>query len=401
MHRLVLLTAFLIPLSAHAENWPGWRGPTTLGVSTEKDLPVKWSKADVKWKVPVGGVGASCPVVWEDRIFVTSSTGRRNDALHVYCHHRADGKLLWRTRLLGTTPTDLYPQGGMAVPTPATDGERVYVLFGTGDLAALDMEGRPVWIRSLAEEYGPFRNRWGMGASPILVGDTLVVQVDHWSQSYLLAVDAKTGKNRWKSDRTASVNWTSPLPLKFKEQTLLIAFGTEQARAYDLGSGEELWHVQGMHFQCIPSPILAGDLLIATSGVSSIGIKLDGKTGDLTDSNVVWTNKKASAFVPSPIGYQGLVYLPGDKGIVVCLDGKDGKQLWKERLGDSYHASPVAGDGKVYLTSKEGIVFVIRAGRTFEILSENDMGEPILASPAISNGSIFLRGQKHLFCIGR
>jgi outer membrane protein assembly factor BamB len=397
---VVLACVLFVPSVASAENWPQWRGPTAMGISTEKNLPVKWSKTDnVKWQVPLEGAGVSCPVVWEERVFLTASSGRGNDQLHVYCYHRKDGKLLWHTRLLGTTPTDLFPAGGMAVPTPATDGERVYVLFGTGDLAALDPDGRPVWIRSLAEEYGPFRNRWGMGTSPILVEDLLIVQVDHWSQSYLLAVDPKTGKNRWKKDRDTAVNWTSPLPVRTKEQTQIIAFGTETARGYDAISGEELWHVNGLHQQCITSPVLAGDLVVATSGVSSLAIKLDGKTGDVTESNVVWTNKKAAAFLPSPVGYEGLIYLPGDKGIVLCLDGKTGKQLWKERAGGSYYASPVAGDGKVYFTSNEGVIYVVGAGKTFELLAENDMGESLVASPAVSHGEIFLRGQKHLFCI--
>lgn len=393
----------LVPFTSVAlgEDWPGWRGPTGMGISREKGLPVRWSTMEnVKWRVPLEGAGASAPVVWGDRIFLTASTGRLNDRLHVYCFHRADGKKLWHTPLLGTMPTDLFPPGGMAVPTPATDGERLYVLFGTGDLAALDMEGRPVWVRSLAEEYGPFRNRWGMGSSPILAGETLLVQVDHWSQSYLLAVDPKTGKNRWKADRDTAVNWTSPLPVTVKGQTQVVAFGTEQARGYDLKSGAELWRVKGMHFQCIPSPVLWGDILLATSGVSSLAIKLDDRTGDLTDTHVLWTNKKATAFLPSPVAYEGLIYLPGDKGFVTCLDAKTGKQLWKERLDGSYYASPVAGDGKVYFASKEGTVYVLRAGRDFELLAENMMGEGIVASLAVSGGEVFLRGEKGLFCIG-
>ncbi|MFO0964319.1 MAG: PQQ-binding-like beta-propeller repeat protein [Gemmataceae bacterium] len=400
MLRTSLLLVLVLPFAVRAEDWPQWRGPGAAGVSTERNLPVRWSGGEnVKWKVPLQGAGVSCPVVWRDRIFLTASTGRNNDQLHVTCHARKDGALLWHTRLLGTTPTDLFAPGGMAVPTPATDGERVYVLFGTGDLAALDLEGRPVWVRSLAEEYGPFRNRWGMGTSPILVDDLLIVQVDHWSQSYLLGVDRKTGKNRWKTDRDTAVNWTSPLPIKGKGATQLVAFGTYKARGYDAATGKELWSVDGLHQQCIPSPVPAGDLVIATSGVSSVGIRLDGKTGDITGSNVVWTNKKAAAFLPSPVSYDGLIYLPGDKGIVLCLEAKSGKQVWKERLGGSYYASPVAGDGKVYFSSKEGVVYVVKAGRAFETLAENDLGEGIVASPAVSGGAIFLRGEKHLFCI--
>jgi outer membrane protein assembly factor BamB len=290
----------------------------------------------------------------------------------------------------------------MAVPTPATDGKAVYVLFGTGDLAALDFAGKPLWIRSLAEEYGPFRNRWGMGASPILHDGTLYVLVDHWSQSYLLAVDPKTGANRWKADRPSAVNWSSPLIVNVKGRKEIVTIGTYHVRSYDPATGKELWSVEGTHQQCIPSPVTIGDLVIACSGDNTMAIRLDGRTGDLTQSNVVWKNKKAAAFMPSPLLYEGLIYLPADRDFVTCLNAKTGKPLWKERVGgDQFYASPVAAAGRVYFASKNGTVSVIRADGEFELLAENSMGEAIVASPAISGGMIFIRGEKHLFCIGK
>ena len=402
MKRSIAVLVFLaIPVGSYADNWPGWRGPGNRGITAETKLPLNWSATkNVRWKVELPGAGVSQPVVWEDRIFLTASDGRANDQLHVYCYHRADGKMLWHAKLFGSAPTDLYPPGGMAVPTPATDGKLLYVLFGTGDLAALDFDGKPAWIRSLAEEYGPFRNRWGMGTSPILVGDILYVQVDHWSQSYLLAVDAKTGANRWKADRPGSVNWTSPLAVKVKDRLEIITFGTNFVRSYDAEKGNELWRVDGMHFQCIPSPVVLGDLLFACSGDNTMAIKLDGSKGDLTKSNVLWKNKKANAFVPSPLLYKDQLYLPADRNFVTCYDARTGTQLWKERLGESFHASPVGGADRVYFTTKEGSVKVVRAGPSFELLADNPMGEMIVASPAFSNGQIFLRGEKHLFCIG-
>jgi len=343
----------------------------------------------------------SAPVVWGEHIFLTASDGRLDDQLHVMSYDRKSGKQLWHTRLFGTAPTDLYPPGGMAVPTPATDGKHLFALFGTGDLVALDFAGKPVWIRSLAQEYGPFRNRWGMGTSPILLGNLLLVQVDHWSQSYLLGLDAETGANRWKTDRDASVNWSSPVALKLQDRTELVLLGTYRAMGYDAATGSQLWSVRGLGMQCIPSPVALGSTLIACSGENTMAIRLDGRSGDLTDSNVAWKNKKASAFVPSPVAYRGQVYIPGDSGITQCLDAASGKLLWKQRLGEQYHASPLAGDGKVYFASKEGVVRVIQAGANFEVLAQNDMGEGIVASPAISDGQIFIRGEKHLFCIGK
>ncbi len=318
---VLLLVVLMVPDGAFADNWPAWRGPGNQGVSNEEKLPVNWSKtSNVRWKAPVPGAGVSNPIVWNDHVFLTASDGRLNDRLHVYCFQRRDGKLLWHTKLFGSAPTDLYPPGGMAVPTPVTDGTRVFVLFGTGDLAALDFEGKPVWIRSLAEEYGPFRNRWGMGTSPILVGDLLLVQVDHWSQSYLLGIDAAGGGNRWKCTRPGAVNWTSPLAVSVNKRTEIITFGTHHVRSYDARDGQELWSVEGMHQQCIPSPVTQGNLLFACSGDNTMAIKLDGARGVLTKSHVVWKNKKAKAFVPSPLSYQGHLYVPGDNNFVTCYE---------------------------------------------------------------------------------
>ncbi len=399
---LCLTLALVAATLSHAENWPSWRGPTGMGVSNEKNLPVRWStKKNVRWKVKLEGAGVSTPIVWGKRVWVTTSDGRRNDRLHVYCYKRNDGKLLWHTRLFGTAHDNLYPPGGMAVPTPVTDGKHLYVLFGTGELACLDMDGKPVWIRSLSQEYGVFRNRWGMATSPVLVKDKLIVLVDHWGQSYLLAVDPKTGENVWKTDRSASVNWSTPLPVKVGDHTELLVFGTYEATSYDAMSGSKLWTVDGMHMQCIPSPIVEGKVAFACSGVSTMAIKLDGKTGNRTKKGVLWTNKKANAYVPTPIVYKGLIYIPGDRGIGTCLDAKTGKVVWKKRLGSRYHASPIAGDDKIYFADKDGAVHVVQAGREFKVLAQNYMDEMIVASPAISGGNIFLRGEEHLFCIGK
>src|SRR5205814_9913820 len=187
-----------------------------------------------RWKVPLRGAGVSAPVVWGDRVFLTSSDGRLNDRLHLLCYHRADGRLLWEARFFGSSaPEGQFPPGGMAVPTPATDGRRVFALFGTGDLVCVDVEGRPLWLRSLAQEYGPFRNRWGMASSPLLADGLLVVQVDHWGASYLLGVDAATGANRWKTRRDTGVGWSSPLAVRVGGKTQVVAVGNYTVKGYD------------------------------------------------------------------------------------------------------------------------------------------------------------------------
>lgn len=403
IHRIAAAVLLLLPLTVRADDWPGWRGPGGQGVSTEKTLPLEWSaKHGVRWKAALPGAGVSAPIVFGERVVVTASDGRRNERLHVLCYHRDDGRLLWHTRLFGSAPTDNYPPGGMAVSTPAADARAVYVLFGTGDLAALDHDGKPLWVRSLAEEYGPFANRWGMAASPILDGGTLYVQVDHWSRSYLLAVDPRTGGNRWKADRPhTAVNWTSPLVTTLGGRRQIVTIGTHQVRGYDAADGTERWHVGGLHQQCIPSPVTFGDLLIVSSGEGTLAVRPESATGDLTKAKaVVWRQRKAAGYIASPLVYGREVYLPISGGFCLCLDAASGKQLWKERLGDPAYASPVAGAGRIYCATKEGSVKVLRAGPTFELLADNRMGEPLVASPALSEGQIFLRGERHLFGIG-
>ena len=406
MRRLLTLSMLLLLSAvALAENWPGWRGPDHNGISVETKLPAKWSATEnVRWKAKLPGAGVSAPIVWGDRVFVTASDGRLNDRLHLLCFHRDTGKQLWHARFFGSAVSEgQFAPGGMAVPTPATDGQRVFALFGTGDLVCVDFEGRPVWVRSLAQEYGPFRNRWGMAASPILVDDLLVVQVDHSGPSYLLGVEPATGANRWRTTRDTSVNWSSPLPVQVGKKTQIVTVGTYVMRAYDAESGAELWSVQGMHMQCIPTPVAAGDRLYAmgTRDFSTVSVRLEEGRGDRTKTHVAWKVRSGGANVPSPLVLDGLYYFVEDNGLANCLKADSGERVWRERLGGrKYSASPVAGDGKVYFTSEDGVVTVVKAGPKFEVLARNDVGELVVASPALSQGCVFLRGDKHLYCIG-
>jgi outer membrane protein assembly factor BamB len=365
---------------------------------------VEWSPThNVRWKVPLTGAGVSAPVVWGERVFLTASDGRLNDHLHVFCYRRADGRELWHARFFGSAPPEgLFAPGGMAVPTPATDGRHLYCLFGTGDLVCLDLEGKPVWVRSLAAEYGPFRNRWGMAASPLLVDDLLVVQVDHWGGSYLLGVDARTGGNRWKTDRDASVNWTSPVSARAGGRRQVIAAGTYRVQGYDLDTGSEVWSVTGLQMQCIPTPVVQGDRVYAVSGRDSytLAIRLDGGHGDLTRTHVAWKARAFATYICSPVCYGPHYYFVEDTGWGNCLDAATGKRVWRQRMGGTFHASLLAGDGKVYFTSMEGVVTVVKAGPAFEVLARNDLEETIVATPAVSDGQLFIRGDKHLYCIG-
>lgn len=392
----VLIAVLSLAAVARADNWPGWRGPTGDGLSREKDLPVKWSATDnVRWKVPLSGAGVSAPVVWGQRVFVTASDGRLNDRLTLACYHADTGRQLWRSRYFGSALSDgQFPPGGMAVPTPTTDGNHVWALFGTGDLVCVDLDGRPVWIRSLAQEYGPFRNRWGMAASPILVGGILVIQVDHFGESYLLGVDAGSGKNRWRTIRDATVGWATPLPVKVQGRTQLVVAGTYTLRGYDLETGKEVWKSDGMHMQPIPTPVERDGRLFCLCGkdLHALCFSADGKPQ--------WRVRANGCYIPSPVVLNGRLYYAEDNGFAVCLDASTGKRIWRGRLAGKQHASPVAGDGKLYFTGEGGIVTVLKEGPEYEELARNDVGETVVASPAIANGRLFLRGSKHLICIG-
>lgn len=402
---LVTLVAIASTTVASAGDWPSWRGPLGTGVTTERNLPIRWSATEnIRWSVPLEGVGASTPVIYGERVFLTASDGRLNDRLHIFCYARDNGRLLWRVRLFGSAVSEgQYASGGMAVPTPAADSKHVYALFGTGDLACLDHDGKPVWIRSLAQEYGPFRNRWGMAASPLLLGELLVVQVDHMAGSYLLGVEAATGANRWRTLRKTAVNWSSPIAVLVKDSMQIVTTGTYSVKGYDAKDGAELWTVNGLEMQCIPSPVADGSMIFAVSGRNNftLAIRLDEQRGDLTQSHLVWKAKAGATFVPSPVCYQGRYYFVEDTGMAACLDAATGQRLWRERISGQFHASLLAGDGMIYFANTAGLVSVVKAAKGFELLARNDMGEAIITSIAVSRGQLFIRGEKNLFCIGR
>jgi outer membrane protein assembly factor BamB len=394
-----VLLLFCLPVAA--ADWPGWRGPTRDGLSAEKDFPVRWSATEnVRWKAAVPGIGVSAPIVTGDRVVLTSCGGRAGEELYLLCYHRADGRELWRRRLFGSELSDgQFGAGAMAVPTPATDGKRIYALYGTGDLVCVDLDGKPVWIRSLASEYGAFRNRWGMASSPLLVGGMLVVQVDHWPGSYLLAVDAATGRNRWKAARGIGINWASPVAVAGGK--LIVAAGTNTVRAYDAASGEERWSLPGLLPQCIPTPVVREDRVWVLSGrgFTSLCLRLTADGGKPA-ARVEWTASSRGAEIPSPLVIGDHYYYAEDAGFVACLRADTGEAVWRRRLPAKAQASPVSAGDKLYFTSVNGAVTVLRAGAEFKQLARNDLGEGIVASPALSGGCIFLRGEKHLYCIG-
>lgn len=435
--KFTVLTAFAILVVSgrlHAENWPGWRGPARTGVSAETKLPVSWSEEKgVLWKTALPGSGISNPIVWDDRVFVTSSDGRDQDELHLICLSRDDGGEQWHLRLWGSAPTLYHPtKSSMASPSPVTDGEHVFAFYGSGDVVCVDFGGGLVWQRSLAKEYGAFENRFAASSSPLLYGDLLLLQCDHYGPSYLLAVDKRTGVNRWKADRPdVWLSWSSPQlmppapaladgahpPASTKrsraskpkiapgtdrvEEELLVC-GSHRLDAYNPKTGEKLWTIGGMSRECVPTPVFGHGLIFATTGPNGQTICVrPGGRGDVTASHVVWSNVRGTPFVPSPILVGDYLYLVDDKGIGTCLDSNDGRMAWRKRLGGAFTASPVAGDGKVYFCDESGKTTVVEAEtKKYRELARNQLDESIFASPAISQRRLFIRTTGHLYCVG-
>ncbi len=404
---LAMSLALISPPSARAvlaENWPGWRGPSRNGVTTETGVPTTWSATEnVRWKTPLPGIGTSNPVVWDDKVFITASEGRDHGELHVICLDRDSGRERWHQRLWGTAPTLFYGRSGMASPSPVTDGKRLFAFFGTGDVFCFDLDGALLWQRALADEYGPFENRFAASSSPVLHEDMVILQCDHYGASYVLAIDQQTGANRWKSDRPdVWLSWASPQLVPAGDRMELVLSGSERLDGYDPRTGSLLWRVRGLARECIPTPLFGHGRLYVVSGPNGTHLAITpGGKGDVTESHVVWKNDRGTSFVPSAILVGDRYYIADDKGIGSCLDAHVGKLLWRKRFGDKFTASPVAADGKVFFTNEAGSTLVLdTTSANYQEVARNDIGEVVYSSLAISQGKVFIRTPKHLICIG-
>ncbi len=421
---------------SQSSNWPQWRGPQSSGVSEDKNLPDEWSvDKNVIWKTEIPGRGHSSPVVWGDRIFLTTSiegeivpgakavhhvrkgetwvhpdsvAGNRKHTLKVLCLDRDSGKTLWeRVAYEGAVYDDRHRKNSYASSTPVTDGKFVYAFFEAEGLYCYDFSGKLIWKTSLGKIA---KMGMGPGTSPALHGNLLFLQCDNEDggpdMSFIAAVDKRTGREVWRAKRDHRKTHATPLVVRAGKRDELIASGAESVVAYDPATGRELWRCDGVKGHAIPSAVAGHDMVFVSAGYPSkraMGIKLGG-SGDLTGTpNVVWSYDKGTAYVTSPILYGDYVYLVSDKGILTCIEARTGVIKYeggRPPVPASFSASAVAFDGKIFLTSEDGDTFVIKAGPSHEVIRANSLGEVILASPAISQGRIFIRGAKHLYCIG-
>jgi outer membrane protein assembly factor BamB len=391
-----LPVALALPLLAG--DWAQFKGPNASGVSPEKNLPAEWSKdKGIKWKTPLPARGVSSPVVAGNRVYVTCSSGNRDDRLHVLCFDAATGKQLWHRQLHATGGTSCHPKSCMAANTPVADESGVYALFATGDLAAFDADGTLRWYRSLVCDYPTITNQVGMASSPVLVRDRLIVPMDNSGESFIAAVDTKYGKNLWKTPRSRDINWTTPLVRTVGNTTEVLFAGPSGLTAYDANSGESRWTFKGGRGD-IPTGVLDGDsLYLPVGGVSKF------KIGDKGVAEAPeWKTATLRSGMPSPLVYASKVFTTDGQGFISCGDAKTGKLLYKERTKGAFSASPIGADGKVYCLNEAGTCTVLDAkADTFEVIATNELGEETLGTPAIANGLIFIRTDKALYAIGK
>lgn len=416
MFKRVLPAAFMLLVlvgGIFADNWPQWRGPLLNGVSDEKNLPLRWNTTEnIAWKLALPGLSAATPAIWEDKVFLNVTDGEQ---LYLWCVDKKRGELLWKK-----------PQGGKnfklgkhnpSSPSPVTDGKHVYVINAYGHVHGFDFAGNEIWKRELWKDYGRFGLNFGHASSPLLFGDSLYVQMLQVTKkndpSYLLRIDKATGKTLWKvdfpmtADFKAAEGYSTPTILKQGNRVELIVNGSDQITGHDITTGQELWRVAGLSADKEPSriassPIVADGVIYAPSADRPLLALRAGGRGNLGEAHRLWSSRNGPD-VPSPVTDGKYFYIVNDKGIVRCLDAKAGKEIWgpeRLKLGD-YSASPVLADGKLYIINEEGLTFVLKAGAKFEVLAENSLDDQVLSSPAISDGQIFIRTAKFLYCIGK
>lgn len=431
----VLLIATCFSSTALSQtNWPQWRGLNASGVSSETGLPTDWDGSkNIRWKAAIPGRGHSSPIVWGNKIFLTTSIEgpvvpgaeavrhmhkgqeyRHPDSVgadHSYtlkllCVDLDSGKILWdKTVYEGTVYDNRHKKNTYASATPVTDGKFVYISFEAEGIYCYDFDGKRIWKTSVGKIA---KGGMGPGTSPVLYENLLILQADqeYGEGSFIAAVDKKNGKEVWRVERDQRRSWATPLLIKTSQRTELVTSGPNKIISYDPATGRELWRAPGVISNPIPSPVTGQGLVFVTAGSDAkraFAIRLGG-SGDLEGTtNVVWSYEKGTAYVPSPILYNEYLYLITDAGAITCLEAATGKVIYQTRIpmAASFTASPVAFEGKIMFVSEDGDSFILKAGPVPEILNANGLGEPVYASPAIVAGRILIRGQSNLYCIGK
>ncbi len=410
--RSAIIAAVLVAGAVHAEEWPGWRGPRGDGTSTETGVPLTWSKTEnIAWKTPIPGIGHSSPIVWGDRVFVTSCVEEEGKRLLLSLDRRT-GKVLWERVVLTAPLEGKHHLNSYASATPVTDGRHVWVSFlefPHMQVACYDFDGNKVWQRSPGE----LRSVHGFCSSPILHKDLVILNGDQDAKAYLVALDKATGEERWRIDRpNRTRSYCTPILIQSPGRpgvTQMVLSGSKCVTCYDADTGKLLWIHHGPTEQYVASLVYHDGVLFLTTGYPEhhlMGFDPDG-SGDVTGSkHVLWhiphadNGPRGASYVPSPIAFGGHFFVVSDPGYLSCLEAKTGKRLWMERLGPHHSASPVLVDGHFYFPDDKGTTWVLQAGSQFKVVAKNRLDEECYASPAVSRGHIFLRCLHNLYCIG-
>jgi len=403
-----------------AENWPGWRGPSGDGVSNGKGIPTKWSSTEnIAWRIAIPGEGHSSPIVWGDKVFLTSSLTEKNRRI-LLCLDRLSGQTVWQRDVVQSPPETIHRLNSRASGTPATDGRQVYVTFMRAEgnrviapnvgserlitpgkiiVAAYNLDGNEKWKTNV----GDFVSAHGFNTCPVLFEDLVILNGDHDGDAYLVALDRQSGRERWRTRRENKTrSYVTPIIREINGRTQMILSGSLCVASYDPRNGKRHWIVDGPTEQFVASVVYDGKYVFATGGYPerhTLAIRPDGK-GNVTDTHIAWRTTRGAAYVPSPIISGRYLLMVADSGIASCFEARTGKRHWMERLPGGHSPSPVSADGLVYFVSDQGVTTVIRPSETFAVIAKNELGEPVSASPAISQGQIFLRTHQHLYCIG-
>ena len=404
---LIFILTLLIVNSisvTQAQNWPNFRGPNGDGTSIETNVPTRWdSKTNVVWKSPVPGIGHSSPIIWGDKLFITTALSETQEKL-LLCYDCKSGHLLWQKTVIKSTFENKHNHNSYASGTPATDGTLIYLSFLDGDdvvVAAYDFTGKQIWL----QRPGKFSSPHGYSCSPALFEDKVFINGSSQGTPFVAALSKTDGQTIWKvSHENSTHSFSTPIFREMSGKMQMIFLGNKEVASYDPDDGSKYWFVDGPSLDFAASPVYnekTGLILISSAWPQRylLAIKPDG-TGNVTQSHVVWRTSEGAYYVPSPVCTDDYLFSTMTNGRVYCTEIATGKILWTEDMGKQY-SSPVLADGLVYMPNDEGMITVIKPGPTFDPIARNSIGERMNASPAISNGKIYLRGYKHLFCIGK
>ncbi|MEQ8791269.1 MAG: PQQ-binding-like beta-propeller repeat protein [Pirellulaceae bacterium] len=414
--RLTVLTALIVVTAAGdgltaerkpaTTDWPHWRGPRADNVADGRNLPVRWSPTkNVRWTVNLPGWGVSSPVVYGDRVFVTSQAEDDGEkSLLLLCFDRNDGRELWRRDFGLGVDQPTYDKSNLAVNTPAVTANAVYVAYGNADIARYSHNGELIWVRRYMSDFGDPKMSWGYAVSPLVVDDAVIFPWDHHKgPCFLIGLDKRTGEVAWKKDRPIGTAHATPLLVEHHGQRDLLVPGKHRLTAFDAKTHEKLWEYgdgEGpFNGEIISSPVYGDGVVFLQlwrqSRIHAIRLRGDGQPPE-----PLWISKKPGPVEPSLLYYRGLLYALMDNGVLTCLDGKTGEEQYRQRLGGDCNSTPLASDGRIYLSNNDGQTFVVRAGRQFELLATNDLGERITATPAITGEALLYRTDSHLYLLG-